>query len=406
MRDQLLGHPVNERDWVVVGGSPAELERLGYRRVGRSFPVFLHPESGEEYALARTETKSAPGYRGFDVRADSTVTLEEDLRRRDLTINAMAQDESGRIIDPWGGRADLRDRVLRHVSDAFREDPVRILRAARFAARYRPLGFRIADETLALMAAMVAGGEASALVAERVWQETELALAEPRPDVFIEVLRDCGALAVVFPEVDALFGVPQPERWHPEVDTGVHLLMALRESARRNFATLVRFAVLTHDLGKGTTRKTELPRHVGHEQRSQRLAAELSRRLGVPTRYRELAELVARHHGIVHRALELRPGTILRLLEAADAFRRPDRFALFLDACEADARGRKGRADRPYPQRTLLTECLRASLAVETRTIVAVSGSGPAAGEAIRRARTGAIRTVIARFVVPDPRVT
>jgi tRNA nucleotidyltransferase (CCA-adding enzyme) len=396
VRDQLLGLPVRERDWVVVGATPAQLESLGYRRVGRTFPVYLHPETNEEYALARTERKTGPGYRGFEVHADPSVTLEEDLQRRDLTINAIAQTSAGELVDPAGGRAHLQARLLHHVSDAFREDPVRILRVARFAARFHHLGFRVAPATVELMRAMVAGGEVAALVAERVWQETVSALAEPRPDIYVQVLRDCGALKVVFPEIDALFGVPQPPQWHPEIDTGVHVLLCLRVAARLAFSTEVRFAVLVHDLGKGTTPKAELPRHVGHEQRSVDLVAALCQRLAVPNRFRDLALAVARHHGLCHRALELRPVTILELLESLDAFRRGNRVTEFLDACEADARGRTGLEEQPYPQRELVLSAWQAALAVDTRAVTAPGGagdglSGEALGAAIRNARLAAV---------------
>lgn len=398
VRDRLLGLPVRERDWVVVHGTPAELEALGYRRVGASFPVYLHPESGEEYALARTETKTAPGYRGFTVHAGPDVSLEEDLQRRDLTINAMAEDADGRIIDPWGGRRDLEARLLRHVSPAFREDPVRILRVARFAARFHPLGFRVAPETEALMRAMVAAGEASALVPERVWQETESALAEPRPDVFLTVLRDCGALAVIYPEIDALFGVPQPPDWHPEVDTGVHLLLAMEQAARLAATAETRFAVLVHDLGKGTTPRGQWPHHPGHEQRSVELTLALCHRLGVPNRFRDLGVAVARYHGLCHQALELRPGTILELLEGIDALRRIERFEDFLLACEADARGRRGREHDPYPQAALLRAALGAARQVDAAGLAAQGLAGEKLRDALRRARTEAIAGIRRAF--------
>ncbi len=394
VRDRLLGLPVRERDWVVVGGTPAAMEAAGFRRVGASFPVYLHPQTGEEHALARTERKTAPGYQGFAVHAAPDVTLEADLLRRDLTINAMAEDANGRIIDPYGGQADLLARRLRHVSDAFREDPVRILRVARFAARFAPLGFAVAAETLQLMREMVAAGEAGALVPERVWQETERALAGPHPDVFIAVLRDCGALAVIFPEIDALWGVPQTQAWHPEVDTGAHLLLALRESARLSAKSEVRFAVLVHDLGKAATPARYWPKHIGHEERSVALAENLCRRLGVPNRFRELGLAVARYHGLAHRAAELRPATLLALLEDVDALRRPERFEDFLAACEADAGGRLGRAGAPYPQATLLRAARSAAAAVDVSSIVARGLTGEALGDAIRQERARAIATV------------
>jgi tRNA nucleotidyltransferase (CCA-adding enzyme) len=395
VRDRLLGLPVRERDWVVVGATADELEALGYRRVGRSFPVFLHPDSKEEYAMARTETKTGPGYRGFEVRADRHVTLEEDLGRRDLTINAIADDGSGQLIDPFGGQRDIEARVLRHVTDAFREDPVRILRVARFAARFADLGFSVAPETLELMRAMVAEGEADALVAERTWKETERALLEPRPDVFISVLRDTGALAVVYPEIDALFGVPQPERWHPEIDTGIHVLLTLRMAARLDASGPARFAVLVHDLGKATTPADLLPRHVGHEERSVELIEQLVARIGVPNRYRDLARLVARYHGVCHRAAELRPKTLLKVLEATDAFRRPDLLDEFLLACEADARGRAGLEDKSYPQAELFRAARDAAAAVDSSEVRSRGLDGPALGDAIRQERIDRIARVI-----------
>jgi len=412
VRDELLGLPVHERDWVVVGATPVEMEALGYHRVGRDFPVYLHPETHEEYALARTERKTGPGYRGFEVQFDGTVTLEDDLERRDLTINAIARAADGRIIDPTGGQAHLGARLLHHVSDAFREDPVRILRVARFAARFHDLGFTVAPATMALMRAMVAAGEAASLVPERVWRETAVALGESRPDVYFEVLRNCGALAVVFPEVDALFGVPQPPRWHPEIDTGLHVLLALRAAARLSFSTMVRFAVLTHDLGKGTTLPERLPTHHGHEERGVGLVQALCRRLAVPNRFRDLAVAVARDHGLAHRALELKPRTLLELLERLDGFRRGQRVVEFLDACEADARGRAGFEDEPYPQRVLIENAWRAATAIDSRHVLAGQSSAGAAGdspstdnlprgeqlgEAIRQLRLQAISRVITR---------
>jgi tRNA nucleotidyltransferase (CCA-adding enzyme) len=363
VRDRLLGRAVAERDWVVVGATPAELERAGFIPVGRDFPVFLHPQTHEEHALARTERKTGPGYRGFVTEFSPTVTLEDDLRRRDLTINAMAEDEAGRVIDPYGGRRDLEARLLRHVSDAFVEDPVRILRVARFAARYAPLGFRVAAETLALMRRMVADGEANALVAERVWAETEKALGEERPDVFIQVLHDCGALAVVYPEIEALFGVPQPQKWHPEVDTGVHQLLALRAAVALGGGVAVRFAVLMHDLGKGLTPVDVLPSHHGHEDAGVAQVESLCARLRVPNHLRELGVITARYHTHAHRAFEMRADTTLKMLESCDALRRPERFGDFLLACEADARGRGGLETRSYPQREYLLRARDAAAA-------------------------------------------
>jgi tRNA nucleotidyltransferase (CCA-adding enzyme) len=391
VRDGLLGLPVKERDWVVVGGTREELLRLRYREVGRDFPVFLHPESHEEYALARLERKTAPGYRGFEFRFGPEVTLEEDLARRDLTINAIAQAADGSLIDPYGGRRDLDARVLRHVSEAFVEDPVRVLRVARFAARFAPLGFRVAAETSALMRAIVARREIDALVPERVWQETEKALREPRAAVFFAVLRDCDALRVVFPEIDALFGVPQPPQWHPEIDTGVHTMMVLEQACLLSAEPQVRFAALVHDLGKATTPRDQWPRHTGHEERSVALIETLAERLRVPADYRELASIVARFHGSVHRARELRPGTILELFERADAFRRPERFAQALLACEADARGRTGFEQREYPQRTYLTAVRAAAAAVRPRAPDLASGDGNRIAAGLRRDRIAAI---------------
>jgi tRNA nucleotidyltransferase (CCA-adding enzyme) len=394
VRDRLLGRPVSERDWVVVGATPEELSRAGYIPVGRDFPVFLHPRTKEEHALARLERKVGPGYRGFSTEFSPDVTLEDDLRRRDLTINAMAEDSAGNIIDPHGGQRDLEARLLRHVSPAFAEDPVRILRVARFAARYAPLGFQVADETLALMQRMVSAGEAAALVPERVWTETEKALGEPRPDVFIEVLRACGALAVILPEVDALFGVPQPQKWHPEVDTGVHQLLALREAVRLGGNVSARFAVLMHDLGKGVTPPEVLPSHHGHEGAGVALVEQVADRLRIPNHFRELAIMTARYHTHVHRALELRADTLLRALEACDALRRPERFADFLLACEADARGRKGLENRDYPQRVYFARARDAVAAVNLAPEERTGLSGEQIGQALRKRRIAAIEAL------------
>lgn len=395
VRDQLLGRPVHERDWVVVGAAPEDLVRAGYTPVGREFPVFLHPETHEEYALARQERKVAPGYRGFTTQFSPDVTLEQDLKRRDLTINAMAQDPAGRIIDPFGGQGDLAARVLRHVSEAFVEDPVRILRVARFAARYADLGFRVAEETLALMRQMSASGEVDTLVPERVWQETSRALGEHRPEVFFETLRDCGALRAIFPEIAVLFGVPQPARWHPEIDTGVHVMLALRYAARTGASTTVRFAVLAHDLGKGLTPPEEWPAHHGHEEAGVPLVKALSDRLKVPSAYRDLAVLAARHHTVVHHAPELRPGTLLKLLEETDALRRPERFAELLEACQADARGRAGLEDRPYPQAALLTRARDAAAAVTLSEEERTGLKGPLIAQLIRTKRLAALTALV-----------
>ena len=393
VRDALLGLPVKERDWVVVGASADELTGQGFRRVGKDFPVFLHPRTGEEYALARTERKTAPGYTGFAFDAAPTVTLEQDLERRDLTVNAIARSEDGELIDPWSGRADLEARVLRHVSPAFREDPLRVLRVARFAARFAPLGFTIAAATLELMKEIVAADEMEALRPERVWLETVKALGTERPDVYFEVLRTCHALQRVFPEVDALFGVPQPERWHPEIDTGVHTLMALRMAARLSRSETVRFAVLTHDLGKATTPSEILPRHHGHEQRSEELLERLCARLPVPNRFRDLALLVARHHGTVHKAFELKAQTTLRVIMAADGLRQPERFNEMLLACEADARGRKGLEERAYSQGDRLRAALRAARGVDAGKVKAERQlDGEALGNALHDERLAAIK--------------
>jgi tRNA nucleotidyltransferase (CCA-adding enzyme) len=387
---------VSERDWVVVGATPAELEKAGYIPVGRDFPVFLHPKTKEEHALARLERKVGPGYRGFTTEYSPGVTLEDDLRRRDLTINAMAEDGAGKLIDPHGGKRDLDARLLRHVSEAFAEDPVRILRVARFAARYAPLGFTVADETLTLMRRMVADGEANTLVAERVWAETEKALAEDRPDVFISVLRDCGALQVIYPEIDALFGVPQPEKWHPEIDTGVHQLLALREAVKLGGGVAVRFAVLMHDLGKAATPADILPSHHGHEDAGVALVEQLCARLRVPHHLRELAVITSRHHTHVHRAFELRPATVLRTLENCDAMRRPERFADMLLACEADARGRKGFEQRDYPQRAYFAKAREQAAAVALTEEERSGKTGEQIGEELRRRRIAAIEALAA----------
>jgi tRNA nucleotidyltransferase (CCA-adding enzyme) len=392
VRDRLLCLPVDELDYVVVGSDAEAMRRRGFTQVGKDFPVFLHPDTKDEYALARTERKSAPGYHGFEVHAAPEVTLEQDLARRDLTINALAEDWDGRIIDPFGGLADLKARVLRHVSPAFVEDPVRILRVARFAARFEELGFTVADETMLLMQEMVAAGEVDALVPERVWQEMAKALTEPRPSRFFEVLRACGALARVLPELDRLWGVPQPAQWHPEIDTGVHVMLVVDTAARLSDAVEVRFAALCHDLGKGTTPMQDWPRHHGHEARSVELVTHVCARLRVPKRFCELARITARYHGQVHRAQELKPATLLAMFEGADLFRRPTRLEQMLIACEADYRGRGGYEDRAYPQGELVRRCARAARALDVRAIAAAAAEPAQIPDAIRRARLGAIR--------------
>ncbi len=391
VRDRLLGLEVRERDWVVVGATAEQLQRQGYKEVGRSFPVFLHPDTREEYALARRETKTAPGYRGFEVDFGPEVTLEEDLMRRDLTINAMAEETGSRLIDPYGGERDLREKTLRHVSPAFREDPVRILRVARFTARFAGLGFEIAPQTMALMREMVAAGEAAALVHERVWQETVRALGEEAPQRFFEVLRECGALKVIFPEIDCLWGVPQPKRWHPEIDTGVHVMMVLEQAARFSPKLEVRFAALTHDLGKGVTPEHYWPRHSGHEAASVRLVGEMCERLGAPKRFRTLAEKVARYHGVCHRADELRPDTRLKVLESLGAFQSGSLLEDFLVACEADYRGRKGMTEDAYPAADVFRRAYAAAATVSGGDLAKEGYEGAQLGEELRRRRIAAI---------------
>ncbi len=391
VRDKLLNLEAQDHDWVVVGATPQQMLNLGYKPVGKDFPVFLHPETKEEYALARTERKMAPGYHGFAFHADPDVTLEEDLRRRDLTINAMAEDSDGNLIDPFNGRDDLREGKLRHVSEAFTEDPVRILRIARYAARYHKWGFRVAHTTHTLMKQMVENGEVDALVAERVWQETERALGEEAPVRFFEVLRNCGALARIFPELEQLFGIPQPKHYHPEVDSGLHTMMVLEQATKLTPDIRVRFAALVHDLGKGTTPKEEWPRHIAHEQRGAKLVKQLCERLRVPRDYREIALLVTQHHGLYHRAEELRPSTMLELLEKLDAFRRPDRLELFLLACEADSRGRTGLEENHFKQPDLIRAAYHAAAKVDPKAVVEKGFSGKAVGEEVQRLRIEAI---------------
>jgi tRNA nucleotidyltransferase (CCA-adding enzyme) len=393
VRDSLLGLPVQDRDWVVVGASPEALMALGYVPVGKDFPVYLHPETGEEVALARTERKTAKGYHGFAFNTDSGVTLEDDLKRRDLTINAMAVDEAGILVDPYGGQRDLKDKVLRHVSEAFAEDPVRILRLARFAARFTD--FVVAPETLDLMQQMVSAGEVDALVPERVWQELSRGLMQGKPSRFFEVLRSCGALQRLLPEVNRLWGVPQSIVHHPEVDTGVHLMMVLDMAAQLQASLTVRYACLGHDLGKGTTPVDVLPRHIGHEDRSVRLIRAVSERLRVPLECRQLAELVAREHGNVHRSMTLGAAATVRLFDRCDAWRKPEQFDDMLLACECDARGRLGLENEPYPQATRLRQMLKLARAVDTAEVAQQASSmgkmGPAIGAAIHNARVQAL---------------
>lgn len=387
VRDELLDYPSHERDWVVVGATPQEMDAQGYRVVGNDFPVFLHPQTGEEYALARTERKTAPGYTGFQFYASPEVTIEDDLKRRDLTINAMARDKHGNLIDPYGGQADLANKLLRHVSEAFIEDPLRVLRVARFAARYHHLGFTVAAETQALMQTLASSGELQALTAERVWKETERALAERSPHVFVHTLRDCGALAVLFPEIDRLFGVPQRADYHPEIDTGTHILMALEQAAMLSKDPAVRFAVLVHDLGKGTTPMAVLPRHIGHEERGVPLVKDLCKRLRVPNQTRDLALAVTRFHLLCHKATTLKPATVIKLLKALDAFRRPGNLEPFLLSCEADARGRKSFEKTPYHAGQWLRRVFSELQLVRAAEFVAQGLSGKAIGKAIEDKR-------------------
>jgi len=392
VRDKLLGIEARDRDYVVVGATPEEMIAQGFRPVGKDFPVFLHPTTGEEYALARTERKTAPGYHGFEFHADPAVTLEEDLQRRDLTINAMAETADGQIIDPYGGRKDLALGRLRHVSAAFAEDPVRILRIARYAARYAHWGFRIAHSTNKLMKDMVAAGEVDSLVPERVWQEVSAALTEDSPARFFEVLRNCGALARLFPELEQLFGVPQPKQHHPEEDTGIHAMLVLQQAARLSTDPRVRFAALVHDLGKGTTPKEQWPGHIDHEQRGVALVKQLCERLRVPADYCDLALLVTRYHGIYHRAEELRANTMIDLLGNLDAFRRPERVEQFLLACEADSLGRPGFEDKDFAQPELIRTALRVANSVDVQTVIANGYSGKAIADELRQRRIAALK--------------
>jgi tRNA nucleotidyltransferase (CCA-adding enzyme) len=393
VRDELLGLPVKDHDYVVVGSSPEEMVKLGFRAVGKDFPVFLHPETNEEYALARTERKTGRGYKGFTVYTAPEVTLEQDLARRDLTINAIARDEQSNLIDPFHGARDLQRGVLRHVSPAFAEDPVRVLRVARFAARF---AFEIAPETVALMRHMVAAGEVDHLVAERAWQEIARGLMEPRPSLMFEALRGCGALARILPEIDALFGVPQPAEHHPEVDTGLHVMLVVDYAASRHFPLPVRFAALTHDVGKGLTPRELWPSHDGHEANAKALIEQICERLRVPTECRDLARLAARHHGEIHRAEELRPGTIVRLLEQCDALRRPERFEQLLEACACDFHGRPGWETLPYAPAATLRRSLEAARAVDAAAIARRAGEPRRIAEALHQARVEAVKTALA----------
>ncbi len=393
VRDELLGLEVKDRDFVVVGSTPEQMEHLNFKAVGKDFPVFLHPQTHEEYALARTERKTGKGYKGFQIHADPSVTLEQDLARRDLTVNAIAKDDKGQLIDPYGGLNDLKLKTLRHVSPAFSEDPVRILRTARFAARFTD--FSVAPETLALMRDMVEDGEVDALVPERVWQEIAKGLMEKKPSRMFEVLRACGALQKIMPELDNLWGVPQPEKYHPEIDTGIHIMMVIDYAAKQGFSLPIRFAALTHDLGKGTTPKDIWPRHTGHEVRSVNLLKEVSKRLRVPNDCKELAQIVAKFHGKVHQVSQMRPETVLQFLIDTDAIRQPQRFHDFLFACECDSRGRTGFEESQCSESEVLLKLLKAVLAVDAGAVAKAHGGPEAIKQAVFDARLAAIQKVI-----------
>ena len=404
VRDRLLGREASDVDYVVVGATPEQMLDEGYRPVGKDFPVFLHPRTQEEFALARTERKTAPGYHGFAFNADPSVTLEADLERRDLTINAMAEDAHGKLVDPYGGARDLQARVLRHVSPAFAEDPVRVLRVARFLARFASYGFSIAEETMALMRDMVAAGEVDHLVPERVWAETRKALTEATPSAFLRSLRECGALKILFPEIDALYGVPQRADYHPEIDTGVHNEMVVDMAARLAPGDdLIGFCAMTHDLGKALTPAQELPKHIMHEERGVAPLRALAMRLRVPTEHIELGVLCCRLHLLSHRAFELRPETLLGLIEKLDAFRKPQRLGQFITVCEADKRGRLGLSEADYPQGALLRAAYQASIDIKAAVFVAEGLQGPAIADAMRKARIHAVAAIKSEFPRPLP---
>ncbi|MCL6233806.1 MULTISPECIES: multifunctional CCA addition/repair protein [Acinetobacter] len=390
VRDHLLGHPYHEKDYVVVGATPEQLLAQGYQPVGKDFPVFLHPETKDEYALARTERKSGHGYHGFEFYTDVNVTLEQDLIRRDLTINAIAMDDAGNVYDPYGGQRDLEQRVLRHVSDAFVEDPLRVLRIARFAARYKALGFKVADETLELMQELAKSGELEALTPERVWKETSRALMEDHADEYFEVLRACGALKVLFPEIDALYGIPQRPEYHPEIDCGIHTMMSLQQACRANYSLDVRFAVLVHDLGKALTPVDELPRHIMHEERGVKPVTEICDRMRVPTNTKQLAISVCKEHLKCHQALSLKPGTLWRLLQRMDVLRRPERVEAFVQACECDSRGRLGLEDRAYPQAQYVLDAMQVVRNIKASDLPS-DVKGPDIGEMLIQKRIEAI---------------
>jgi tRNA nucleotidyltransferase (CCA-adding enzyme) len=398
VRDHLLGHPYHEKDYVVVGATPEQLLAQGYQPVGKDFPVFLHPETKEEYALARTERKSGRGYHGFEFYTDPSVSLEDDLIRRDLTINAMAMDNEGNIYDPYAGQQDLEQRILRHVSDAFVEDPLRVLRIARFAARYKSLGFSVAEETLSLMKQLVESGELNALIQERVWKETSRALMEDHADEYFTVLRTCGALKVLFPELDALYGIPQRPEYHPEIDSGIHTMMSLQQACKADYSLDVRFAVLVHDLGKALTPADELPRHIMHEERGVKPVTELCDRLKVPTNTKQLAIAVCKEHLKCHQALSLKPGTLWRLLQRLDVLRRPERVEAFIQACECDSRGRLGLEDREYPQATYILKAMEVVRNIKAQDLPA-DVKGQEIGEMLIERRIQAIAELKARQV-------
>lgn len=397
VRDHLLGIDSYDKDWVVVGSTPEMMQSQGYTTVGKDFPVFLHPKTKEEHALARTERKSGAGYTGFECFFDQSVTLEEDLIRRDLTINAMAMDEDGNLYDPYGGQKDIDAKVLRHVSQAFVEDPLRVLRVARFAAKLAHLGFSVAEETMLLMRDMAESGELSTLTPERVWQEWHKSLSTSRPDVFLSVLRDCGALAVVLPEIDALFGVPQPEKWHPEIDTGIHTLMVAQQAAQLSDSLPVRFAAQVHDLGKGVTPKSEWPSHKMHCHTGLKLIKKLCDRVRVPNEFRDLALMVCEQHSNIHRAAELKPQTIIKILNKFDVWRKSERLQDILICCQADHVGRKGLEDQPYPQAELFMQAYQAAASVDVQAIIKDGFKGPAIRDEQEKRRVEAVRVTLGK---------
>ena len=392
VRDKLLGYPVVEKDWVVVGSNQQAMLNNGFKQVGKDFPVFLHPKTAEEYALARTERKSGKGYHGFEVNASENVSLEDDLIRRDLTINAMAMDDLQQLYDPHGGKADLDKKILRHISPAFSEDPLRVLRVARFAARYHHLGFTIADETKQLMTELSASGELEFLVAERIWKETVRALSEASPDIYFTTLRDCGALKVLFPELDCLWGIPNPEKWHPEIDTGLHTMMVLQQCTKLTESTVTRFAALCHDLGKGITPKEQWPSHKGHEKIGVKIIEQLCQRLRIPREFDKLAKIVSEFHLHLHRVEQLTPKTIVKVLEQTNAFKDDHLFEQYLIACEADFRGRTGFEQRDYPQSKIMRQALFVCQDISTQQIISEGYSGKQIGEEIHRQRVSCVK--------------